>query len=145
MPAQHGGPRTPSKPAPVSNPGKNSARTDGGPKVMDVPSASYGDATDFHDIQTSAPMAAPSAPATPQMSGAATGSPMVPFGDPTARPDEPLTAGSPFGPGATPQPRTAPDQRAKLRAILPVLLRMADLPDTPDATRNAIRYLRGSL
>lgn len=144
--AQHGGKRTPSKPAAVSGPGSYSQRTDGRPNVMDPTGLPYGEGQEFHDLQTSAPMAGSNAAPTPRPSAASSAPAMAtPFDAPTTRPDEPMTAGSPFGPGATPGVQAPPDQRQKLRAVLPVLLRMADLPDTPQATRDAIRYLRGSL
>lgn len=72
---------------PVSAPGAMSSRTDKQP-VMDVPSAFYGDAKDMREIQSAAPMAASPAPPKP--------------GDlfaPTARPDEPVTAGVDYGQG----------------------------------------------
>ncbi len=72
--------------------------------------------------------------------------PPVPMGAPTQFPGQPVTAGASFGPGpGTEVLPSAPDDRVKLRAALPVLLKMADLPTTSEATRNAIRYLRGTL
>jgi hypothetical protein len=58
----HGGPRTPSSPAPVSGPGALSKRTDGGPgakQPVRVPTGgAYGDATQLAQAQAGAPMAA---------------------------------------------------------------------------------------
>jgi len=59
---------------------------------MDVTGLDYGENQEVNDIQSAAPLAA--APSMP------TG-----FGAPTTRPDEPETAGSPFGEGPGPQPR----------------------------------------
>jgi hypothetical protein len=93
---QHGGYRKPSNPAPVSGPGAMSKRTDGGPTqpVMETGGFEYGGRKDFEDIQGGAPMAAaPSGPALP---------PPTPLFAPTERPDEPVTAGAPVGPGPGP-------------------------------------------
>lgn len=142
--ASHGGYRKPSNPAPVSGPGAMSRRTDGQPAQY-VSGLPYGEGQAFMDLQRSAPMAAASAP-TPTPT-AQTAPPITPMGAPTERPDEPVTAGSPFGPGPGPSvvPPVQNDNRQQLRAMLPTLLRLADLPDTSPATRNAIRFLRGSL
>lgn len=143
----HGGDRVPSNPAPVSGPGALSQRTDG-QAARYVAGLPYGEGQQFMDIQQSAPMAQAPAP-TPDTSGAsgAAIAPMVGFADPTQRPQEPLTTGNPMGPGpgAEVLPTQPADQRANLRRYLPTLLKIADLPDTSPATRNAIRYLRGVL
>jgi hypothetical protein len=65
----------------------------------------YGENADFNDIQSSAPLAA-----TPSVSNMRTRNqrptgPSVaatPLFSPTQRPDEPVTAGAPFGPGDGP-------------------------------------------
>lgn len=88
-----GGYQAPANPAPVSGPGALSQRTDGGPSQprMQLPDAAYGEQAAFQEAQGAAPMAAdpgmPSGPPVPGLMG------------PTARPDEPLTAGVPVGPG----------------------------------------------
>lgn len=103
-----GGYRRPSNPAPVSGPGAMSKRTDGqGAKYM--AGGEYGEGQEMMDLQTSAPMSkapemrpsrgrAAQAPA-PQGSG------VTPLFAPTERPNEPITAGAPFGPGPNPTPR----------------------------------------
>ena len=106
----HGGPRTPSNPAPVSGPGALSQRTDGQP-VRPVTGLPYGENADFQDLQSSAPMA--QAPAPPPMTrgnagrsaptGTGDAGGIVPLDAPTQRPDEPLTAGNPYGPGPGPR------------------------------------------
>jgi len=108
MAEQHGGKRTPRNPAPVSGPGKLSRRTDGGPAQVNaqMTGMAYGENKDFMEIQEGAAMAATpqpkrtakapqSAPAGPMGGGGATSL----FSN-TQRPDEPITAGAPFGPGA---------------------------------------------
>jgi len=115
MPNGHGGPRTPSNPAPVSAPGRLSRRTDGGPQQThaDMTGMNYGENADFNDLQSSAPMAAaPSVSNARSRNTVPTGqsSAATPLFAPTQRPDEPVTAGAPFGPGDGPpvqsQPRT---------------------------------------
>jgi len=145
--AEHGGYRKPSNHAQVSGPGQYSARTDG-QAAQYVSGLPYGEGQQFMDLQRQAPMAAVPAsnPTSPSATGTAAITPFAGLGDPTQAPNEPVTAGSPFGPGAGPTPTAAPgpnDGREKIASILPTLIRMADLPDTPPATRAAIRYLRG--
>jgi hypothetical protein len=107
-----GGMRRPQNPAPVSGPGQLSQRTDGGPQqvLSDVSGLAYGENQGMEDLQSAAPMSA-SGQATARATrrgGAgraaqrAAGQPMVPLMSPTQRPDEPVTAGAPFGPGPGP-------------------------------------------
>lgn len=109
MAEQHGGLRRPSNPAPVAMPGALSRRTDGGPSQTTVPMTgmAYGENADYNDIQSSAPMAA-----APTVSNARArkssptgqGAAATPLFAPTGFPDEPVTAGAPFGPGPGPMP-----------------------------------------
>jgi len=106
MAEQQGGYRRPSNPAPVSGPGALSRRTDGqGAKYM--AGGEYGEGQEMMDLQTSAPMS--KAPAQPRMRQPRSGRQVVeegmsptPLFAPTERPDEPITAGAPFGPGPGP-------------------------------------------
>lgn len=109
----HGGARTPRNPAPVSGPGQLSRRTDGGPAQQTpayIAGGDYGDGQDMMDLQQSAPMAAAlplQATAPRRVSAKANGAPgaaATPLMSPTQRPDEPITAGAPFGPGPGPDP-----------------------------------------
>lgn len=81
-----GGYRAPRNPAPVSGPGALSKRTDV-QVPMRLPDPDYGEGKEFIDIQKSAPVPQEVKP-TP-----------VPLTAPTQFPDEPLSAGAPFGPG----------------------------------------------
>jgi hypothetical protein len=103
----HGGYRKPANPAPVSGPGKYARRTDGGPAQVNstVPDQPYGDAKQQHADERIAPMGgkAPLPPApTPGGDG---GQPSMAafaglgFGDPSQRPNEPVTHGVDIGPG----------------------------------------------
>ena len=86
----------------------------------------YGEAGKQMAAQRAVPMAAPPtdvAPtATPQQPRVAPGS-MGPLSRPTERPDEPVTAGAPFGPGRTQQlsgyigPRNSDPILDELRAL----------------------------
>lgn len=139
----HGGYRRPTNPAPVSGPGALSRRTDGGPgnPVRDLPNAKYGENAAFRAAQQAAPMAN----SGPDLSG------IVPLSAPTQRPEEPLTAGMPFGPGAgsslnpSGPGNLTPEQAARYRAYLPVLVMLASLPDADAATKRFVRQLRGDL
>jgi len=101
----HGGSRVPSNPAPVSGPGALSKRTDGqGVKYMS--GGQYGEGQEMVELQSSAPMSkAPTAPRA-RSGGRAAPAPqqsVTPMFAPSERPDEPITAGAPFGPGPGPQ------------------------------------------
>lgn len=143
---QHGGYRRPANPAPVSGPGALSARTDGGPggpRPMDVTGMSYGENGALNEAQTAAPMSAP-----PPGGGAPMAPPTPPtgLGDPTAFPDQPVTAGADAGAGPSSadiglsQSEDA-ELRAKLGPRLPVLMRMADAPYATAAYRRDVRRL----
>ena len=104
MAEQHGGKRTPRNPAPVSGPGKLSRRTDGGPAQVNaqMTGMGYGENKDFMQIQEGASMAASPRPqrATKQPQPSFTGGGATPLFSNTQRPNEPVTAGTNFGPGA---------------------------------------------
>ena len=111
MAEQQGGYRRPSNPAPVSGPGALSQRTDGqGAKYM--AGGQYGEGQEMMDLQTSAPMS--KAPEQQRMRQPRSGRQVVeegmrptPLFAPTERPDEPITAGAPFGPGPGPSNSSA--------------------------------------
>ena len=118
----HGGMRRPSNPAPVSGPGALSRRTDGqGAKYM--AGGEYGEGQEMMDLQTSAPMSkAPAAPRprTGRQVAAEEMARPTPLFAPTERPDEPITAGAPFGPGPGPTARTPMSSLAgTLEKLLP--------------------------
>lgn len=153
MAEQHGGKRTPRNPAPVSGPGKLSRRTDGGPSQVNaqMTGMGYGENKDFMDIQSGARMA--SAPRSKGASSALKEGPMgaMSGGDPlfseTKRPDEPVTAGANFGPGAgaPAQPNSSEMAAADAAAIgkyLPDLMKMAEEENTPAAFKRFVRHLR---
>ena len=123
---QQGGMRTPRNPAPVSAPGALSRRTDGGPQQVQTPMTgmAYGENQDFEEMQSAAPMSAsPSAKSPSARSRQATSGSSkqrVPMFSQTQRPDEPVTAGAPFGPGVgeAPPPMSNRPQLSSLYARL---------------------------
>lgn len=123
-----GGYREPTNAAPVSGPGAKSQRTDG-PLRGSVPAPDAG--------------AAGSQMAGPDLSQ------IVPMGAPSTRPDEPITAGAPFGEGPGPsfgQPAPmSPETAQRLKSYLPVFIMLASEPDADPATKQYVRQLRGEL
>jgi hypothetical protein len=119
----HGGMRRPSNPAPVSGPGALSRRTDG-QGARYIAGGEYGEGQEMMDLQTSAPMAK-SPEVRPRRRAAAPpavemGPAPTPLFAPTQRPDEPITAGAPFGPGPGPTARTPMSSLAgTLEKLLP--------------------------
>ena len=108
-----GGYRKPSKPAPVSGPGKLSRRTDGGPQSMRLASGGkYGERKEMAEMQSSAPM----------QGGTPTPSPSMPsvtgLFEPTQRPNEPVTAGNILGPGPGPSALQLPNNIPSLTSTL---------------------------
>lgn len=138
-----GGYRAPSKPAPVSGPGALSRRTDGpGQPTRSLPNAAYGEQSDFEGMQTGARMA-DSGRQMPQV---------TPLGAPTQRPDEPVTAGSPSGPGVGPEAIgvSASSQQQgeidvrQIAEYLPSLERMANMPGVPTSFVRYVKFVRES-
>jgi hypothetical protein len=101
-------------------------------KIAEYTGQQYGKATAQRDAQRAMPVQAPPGPPAPQTPPAAQAPGPAPgsLGEllgPTARPDEPLTHGAPFGPGPGPAaPATNPDQAAVDR--LRLLYRQTGLP-----------------
>lgn len=136
-----GGYQPPANPAPVSGPGALSQRTDGGPSQprMQLPDAAYGEQAQFQADQAGAPMAmeqgVPAGPPVPGLMG------------PTARPDEPVTAGVPTGAGPN-RLAGAPDvfqqDMQMLSKYLPTLQRMSLKEGTPRSFQLFVQYLSGN-
>lgn len=145
-----GGYQKPSAPAPVSGPGRLSRRTDGGPgqPVRELNDAAYGEQATFRADQKAAPMAANAMkPGGGQQVGPADLSGVVPFGAPTSRPGEPITAGADAGPG----PGAGVlglgldnDPGVQyVRSLLPVLELVASQPHASSDLRQFVRRMRG--
>jgi hypothetical protein len=84
--------------------------------------------------------------------GAAAAEPVIGLGEPSRRPDEPVTAGAPFGPGPGME-ALGPDRseqfniqaiedNRKLLEYLPSLEVMANDPSSSDTFRGFIQYLK---
>lgn len=128
-----GGYQKPSSPAPVSGPGQLSRRTDGGPaqKLRELPDAQYGEAATFRELQQAAPLAQAPGPDAADAAPSGPGVTLAGLGDPTAMPDEPITAGPQF----LPDPNM--DARQRLAAVYS-LYPSEDL-------REILEYLDGGL
>lgn len=108
-----GGYRRPENPAPVSGPGSLSRRTDGqGARYMS--GGEYGEGQEMMDLQNSAPMSKTETvrPRSARSSSNAIrpmneSESVTPLFSPTSRPNEPITAGAAFGPGAGPSQNVA--------------------------------------
>lgn len=152
-----GGYRKPSSPAPVSGPGALSRRTDSQPK-RDIPNAQYGEQSAFDSAQGGAPMQGnalgpPSSAPSAGMGGLGGGVEVPPFGSPSSRPEEPITAGIDMGAGPgsaslgmldekTLEQRADTDQLIK---YLPVFEFLANRPGASASLRNIVRNLKASL
>lgn len=135
--APQGGYREPRNPAMVSGPGRLSQRTDGQPRAQ-LPNAEYGEQKEFQNLQSGAPLAR-SGQAMPAI---------TPLDAPTERPDEPVTAGAPSGPGPGPEAlglstKTISDDYKMLRTYMPLMQMYADSDASTGTMRAFVRYLKG--
>lgn len=141
-----GGYRKPNNPAPVSGPGKLSRRTDGGAgskqAMKEIRTGKYGESKKLMEQQQGAPMAGSPTP-NPQVQVT---KPLTPLFAPTERPDEPVTAGLPFGPGTNMSPVTMARSKATVAGkYLPTLEVLAAEQDAPDAFRAFVRAVKANL
>ena len=137
--------------ADVAGPGQFSKRTDKAVAEANrsLPNAGYGEQQEYQTQEGGAKMAQ-----THDVTGMNFGdlfgdasSRVTPFGDPTAQPDVPVTAGAASGPGAGPEALNLSDQQSedlqKLQNWMPVLEFMANQPGASWAMRNVIREVKG--
>ncbi len=117
--------------------------------------AGIDNAQDFYDTQTSAKMAGinpaltnvPPSPSGQRPFRGDSAQPFVPLTAGTTRTNEDVRTGSAFGTEtmyATDQTANGEDAD-RLRAALPYLSVMAELPETSNAFRNQVRYLKSIL
>ena len=146
-----GGYRRPENPAPVSGPGSLSRRTDGqGARYMS--GGEYGEGQEMMDLQNSAPMSKTETvrprsarPRAARSGGVDAG--LTSLFAPSERPDEPVTAGMPFGPGPGETNRSSlsddinEDAQVLVR-YLPALEAMANSERGTPSFRRFVRYLR---
>jgi hypothetical protein len=111
-----------------------------GPKQMT--GGSYGEATQLREMQQGALMAGERA----------TMAPIVPITAPTQRPEEPDTAGMPFGAGPGPEalgllPNRADkfNEDSMVAKYIPMLEKMASEDDAPESFRLFVQQVRGRL
>ena len=153
MAGPNGGYRKPTNPAPVSGPGQLSQRTDGGPQQVqvDMSGMPYGENAEFNTMQGMAPMSASptarSSRASARSAGKGGGMSATPLFAPTERPDEPVTAGAPFGPGdgAPMNPGMDNINKSDARSLvkyLPGMMAMAEDADAPEGFKRFVRHLR---
>lgn len=144
-----GGYRRPSAPAPVSGPGAQSKRTDGGPaqKLRDLPDAQYGENATYRDLQVQAPLAQTPASRPPTgPSGGKGSAPSTAFDAPTARPDEPVQTGLGLGASGVDLGQQLSQQDLdRLKRYLPALMEMASRDDATPSFRNYVRTLRAKV
>jgi len=147
-----GGPRPTApqnNPANISATGGNgqSGRNTQAPKY--IPGMAYGQGQATMAQQAGAPMAGPTPAPAGRVPNLNTLSQVTPIDAPTNRPNEPVTAGSPMGPGpglealTMPKP-VAPDNsafNARIDAYAPVLEFIASQPTTSQETRDVISIL----
>lgn len=128
--------------APVaSGPGALARRTDRGPaqKLRELPDAQYGEAATYRDLQQAAPLAQTPGPSPADAPIEDQGPSQVPVGldAPSERPDEPVTAGAPSGPGPNTMDLPAQDGAAGYRNGISLLQQLA--ASNPDNTE--VQYL----
>lgn len=144
-----GGERQPANPAPVSGPGPLARRTDGGPggQAVRLPSGGqYGERKQLQQLEQSAPMAAsPGGDDAAVAQGPSLDS-LIGFGEPTAQPEVPVTAGADAGAGPGSEALgLTPDRDVdmeRLIAWLPALERMANVPGASNSARNLVRFIK---
>ena len=128
-----------------AGPGQFTRRTDRQP-VRQVTDAAYGEQKTFREQQQAAPMVDTNQPAQPGMVDVAAN--VTPLGAPSERPDEPITAGAPVGPGPGPEVLGLPSSdiplkdAQKLAKFLPMIERQASHPQAGEQMRVLARYLR---
>lgn len=104
--------------------------------VETVPGQTYGDQAQQRRAQQAVPMGPPASAARPPS-----------LTEPSQRPEEPLTAGMPFGPGPGPQAvqRQPNPDLATMRRYLPALEMVAQQDGATAGFRNFVRRLRGAM
>lgn len=101
--------------------------------VARIPGQPYGAQADQVRAQQAIPVVSspPVGPSVPSSAAPAQPTPLTPLGAPTKRPNEPVTAGSPSGPGPGPDPMSATPSTADdlLRIVAPTSPQLAQLYD----------------
>lgn len=131
--------------------GTGGAGTNGQPARY---AAGIDNAQDFYDMQTAAKLEGSNpafsrvpSPSSQRPFRGDSAQPLVPLTAPTQRPQEDLRTGATFGQEAMfANDMTANGEDAnRMRAALPYLSIMAELPETSNSFRNYVRYLKSVL
>lgn len=137
--------------APQNNPANINPMGGNGQSGRDYTGFAYGENKAINEQQASAPMAATPTPSFTPTNPVRNLPQATPLTAPTQRPDEPVTTGSPTGPGAGTEALMLPSQqdtdedRARLISYLPALEAAAQSPNSTQAFRNYVRVLRANL
>lgn len=130
--------RTNSKAMPVSGPGKLSQRTD-----MVPSGGAYGERKAIQEQMSGAPMSK-GAPTQDIIANAQKpSSPVVGLFEPSQRPNEPVTAGAPIGPGNSPQSQN--NKYVMVSKYLPQLEVMAAQTDAPASFKTFVSFVKTEL
>ena len=136
----------------VSGTGGNGQNKDAVQAARYIPGQPQGQGVVLNAQQTQAPMAGNTTPQVkaPTAPSAGVGN-VQPLNSPSQRPNEPVTAGAPMGPGpgteALPSnlggdPRMA-EQHEVIAKYLPALVNASHVPGTPDSFKRFVNYLLG--
>lgn len=165
MSEKNGGYRKPKNPAAVSGPGASSRRTDGRPSEDNMKQAKryvtgmgYGENKELNEIQSQADLAGASTPQnipaepTPAPAQRMRLSELSALDAPSARPDEPITAGAAFGPGpgpeviaGTPEYQMNQDERQQLLVLYGIVNRASSRDTASQSVKELARKLRSLL
>ena len=141
-----GGYRKPANPAPVSGPGKLSRRTDGGPiqGAKEISSGGkYGERKELAELQSGAAMQGNPTPSMPTPQVSPPREPITNLFAPTERPQEPVTAGSPVGPGRTPQVNQQ-GRYVVVSKYMDTLREMAANESAPESFKTFFKYVEAA-
>jgi hypothetical protein len=136
--------------APQNNPANVSGTGGAGQSGRVASGYNYGMNKQINEQAASAPMASAPQPSSPRASAMMNESPLPPVTPITAGtmlPDEPITNGAPFGPGANSVPNLPmgpsddPDINM-IRDYYPMLEFWASQPGTSQSTKDYVQYLR---
>jgi hypothetical protein len=110
----------------------------------------YGEGAELNAVASAAPLAAAGNPAPASSPMISSPKPMpTGFNTPSERPNEPITAGAPIGPGSNslnlPIDTAALKDKENAALILGLTAPIADRDDATQATRNLVRRLRAQL
>lgn len=123
--------------------------------LRSLPDASYGEQQAYMDTQRSAGLALADGALTPSTGGGGMAPPsptaVTPFNAPSQYPDQPVTSGSPLGPGVGPEAlglqsneQLIDDDRRTLAEYLPMLEYLANMPTAMPSFRAQVRKIKAA-